>query len=116
MTIQDLAPLEELERLQAEFLGMVSHELRTPLISIKGSAATVLSASADPDPAEMLQFFRVIDEQPTRPLMCQARNLLINSMLWILAGAFPPSHPSSCSGLRRTVTTTSGRTKNVPCL
>ena len=28
VTMQDLAPLEELERLRAEFLGMVSHELR----------------------------------------------------------------------------------------
>ncbi len=63
VTLQDLAPLEELERMRAEFLGIVSHELRTPLISIKGSTATVLSASPVPDPAEMLQFFRVIDEQ-----------------------------------------------------
>ena len=30
VTMQDLAPLEELERMRAEFLGMVSHELRTP--------------------------------------------------------------------------------------
>ena len=63
VTLQDLAPLEELEHMRAEFLGIVSHELRTPLISIKGSTATVLSASTPPDPAEMLQFFRVIDEQ-----------------------------------------------------
>ena len=41
----------------------MSHELRTPLISIKGSTATVLGASPAADPAEMLQFFRVIDEQ-----------------------------------------------------
>ena len=63
VTMQDLAPLEELERLRAEFLGMVSHELRAPLTSIKGSAATVLGASSVLDPAEMLQFFRIIDEQ-----------------------------------------------------
>ena len=63
VTLQDLAPLEELERMRAEFLGIVSHELRTPLISIKGSTATVLGACPVPDPAEMLQFFRVIDEQ-----------------------------------------------------
>ena len=63
VTMQDLAPLEELERQRAGFLGLVSHELRTPLISIKGSTATVLGASTPPDPAEMLQFFRVIDEQ-----------------------------------------------------
>ena len=63
ITMQDLAPLEEIERLRAEFLGIVSHELRTPLTSIKGSAATVLGAALAPDPAEMLQFFRLIDEQ-----------------------------------------------------
>ena len=45
VTLQDLAPLRELERMRAEFLGMVSHELRAPLTSIKGSAATVLRAS-----------------------------------------------------------------------
>ena len=42
---------------------MVSHELRSPLTSIKGSTATVLGVSAGFDAAEMLQFFRLIDEQ-----------------------------------------------------
>ena len=63
VTMQDLAPLEELDRLRAEFLGMVSHELRTPLAAIKGSTATVLGASPALDPAELHQFFRVVDEQ-----------------------------------------------------
>ena len=63
VTLQDLAPLEELERLRAEFLGMVSHELRAPLTSIKGSTATVLRASRVLDPAEVRQFFRIIDTQ-----------------------------------------------------
>ena len=63
VTVQDLAPLEELERLRAEFLGMVSHELRAPLTSIKGSAATALNARPDLDPAEMREFFRIVDEQ-----------------------------------------------------
>ena len=40
-----------------------SHELRTPLTSIKGSAATLTEAASDLDPAEMLQFFRIIGEQ-----------------------------------------------------
>ena len=30
VTLQDLAPLKEMERLRAEFLGLVSHELRAP--------------------------------------------------------------------------------------
>ena len=63
VTLQDLAPLQELERLRAEFLGMVSHELRAPLTSIKGSAATLLEESADLDPAEMHEFHRIIHEQ-----------------------------------------------------
>ena len=68
VTLQDLAPLEELERMRSEFLGMVSHELRTPLSSIKGSAVAVLGAARPPDPAEMLQFFRVVNDQADRTL------------------------------------------------
>ena len=63
VTLQDMTPLEELERLRSEFLGMVSHELRTPLSTIKGSATTLTEAASDLDPAEMLQFFRIITEQ-----------------------------------------------------
>ena len=63
VTMQDLAPLEEQDRLRAEFLGMVSHELRTPLAAIKGSTATVLHDSPALVPGEVHQFFRIIDEQ-----------------------------------------------------
>jgi len=47
---------------------MVSHELRTPLNSIKGSAVAVLGARRARDPAEVLQFFRVINEQADQTL------------------------------------------------
>ena len=63
VTMQDMTPMEDLERRRAEFLGMVSHELRTPLAAIKGSADTLLEASAELDPAEMTQFFRIIRDQ-----------------------------------------------------
>ena len=63
VTLQDMAPLEELERSRAEFLSLVSHELRAPLAAIKGSAATVRDASPAPNRAEILQFFRIIEEQ-----------------------------------------------------
>ena len=66
VTLQDMEPLQELERMRAQFLGMVSHELRAPLTSIKGSAATVLRASRIFGPAEVAQFFRIIDEQADR--------------------------------------------------
>ena len=63
VTLQDLAAVEELERLRAEFLGMVSHELRAPLMTIKGSAATVLGSATELDPAVVRQIFRIMDEQ-----------------------------------------------------
>ena len=63
VTLQDLAPLEELERMRADFLGMVSHELRVPLTSIKGSTTTALGTSPAPDPVAIRQFLRIIDEQ-----------------------------------------------------
>ena len=66
VTMQDLAPLEDLERLRAEFLDMVSHELRAPLTSIKGSTATLLRPSRTLDRAELRQFHRIIDQQADR--------------------------------------------------
>ena len=66
VTMQDLAPLEELERSRADFLGMVSHELRAPLAAIKGSATTMLDATQQFAPAETLQFFRIIDGHADR--------------------------------------------------
>ena len=54
VTLQDMTPLEEMERLRAEFLGMVSHELRTPLTSIKGSAATLTETASDLDASKRL--------------------------------------------------------------
>ncbi|MXW52156.1 MAG: response regulator [Gammaproteobacteria bacterium] len=63
VTMQDLAPLEEIERQRGEFLGLVSHELRAPLTSIMGSAVTLLDGPEVLDPAEMREFFRIILEQ-----------------------------------------------------
>ena len=63
MAVQDLAPLDEIERQRTEFLGLVSHELREPLAAIKGSAATLLEDAAALDPAEMREFHRIIAEQ-----------------------------------------------------
>ena len=61
ITLQDLAPIRELERLRADFLGMVSHELRAPLAAILGSSATLLEDAAM-DPAESREFVRLIRE------------------------------------------------------
>ena len=64
ITLQDLTPLEEQERLRAEFLAMVSHELRTPLAAVKGAVTTLLEApGGELDPAETAQFFHIIRDQ-----------------------------------------------------
>ena len=63
VTLQDLTPLEEQERLRADFLAMVSHELRTPLAAVKGSVTTLLEAAGELDPAEATQFHHIIRDQ-----------------------------------------------------
>ena len=77
VTMQDLAPLDEIERMRTEFLGLVSHELRTPLAAIKGSAVTLLEELARLDPAEMCEFFRIIVEQAD-----QMRRLIADLLDW----------------------------------
>ncbi len=54
VTLQGTAPLENLERLQAEFLATASHEMRAPLTAIKVSAATVLGDDLHLDPTEIM--------------------------------------------------------------
>ena len=66
VTVQDMTPMEELEKLRAEFLGMVSHELRAPLTSIKGSTDAMLESYNSLDPAEAVQFLRIIKSQTER--------------------------------------------------
>ncbi len=63
VTMQDMADVEELERLRAEFLAMVSHELRAPLAAVKGSVATLMESAGELDPAVGRQFFRLIEER-----------------------------------------------------
>ena len=66
VTLQDLAPLDEIERQRSEFLSLVSHELRGPLTSIKGSAATLLEEGEALKAAERREFSRIIVEQTTQ--------------------------------------------------
>ena len=63
VTVQDMTPMEEMERQRAEFLAMVSRELRTPLTAIKGSATTMLGSRYPLSTAETRQFLRIIDDQ-----------------------------------------------------
>ena len=62
VTGQDITHLAELDRQRSDFLAVVSHELRAPLAAIKGSAATVLGDTLALDRAEMVQFFRIVNQ------------------------------------------------------
>ena len=66
VTMQDMTPLQEIERLRAEFLAMVSHELRTPLATVRGSVSALLDEFSGMHPAEVRQFHRIIFEQTDR--------------------------------------------------
>ena len=66
VTLQDMTPIEDMERLRTEFLGVVSHELLTPLAAIKGSAASALGSAFPLGAAEVRQFFRIVNEQADR--------------------------------------------------
>ena len=66
VTMQDMTPLKEVERLRAEFLATVSHELRTPLATVRGSVSALLDEFSDMHPAEMRQFHKIILEQTDR--------------------------------------------------
>ncbi len=62
-TLQDLAPLDEIDRMRSDFLALVGHELRQPLVAIKGSATTLFETEDGLDPVEAREFHRIIVEQ-----------------------------------------------------
>ncbi len=64
--IQDITPLEELEKLRSEFMGIVSHEVKTPLTAIKGSAAMGLAGRDSMNAVQARELFEIIDEQADR--------------------------------------------------
>ena len=62
-TIQDMTPVEELERQRSEFLGTMSQELRVPVSTVKGATAAALRNPASMNTQEMRHFLRIIDAQ-----------------------------------------------------
>ena len=88
VTMQDLADVEKLERLRADFLAMVTHELRVPLSSIRGSATTIMDAAPELDPAVVRQFVRIMGDQADQ------MNKLVSDLLDVArieTGALPVS-------------------------
>ena len=62
-TIQDMTPVEELERQRSEFLGTMSQELRVPVSTVKGATAAALRYPASMNIQEMRHFLQIIDTQ-----------------------------------------------------
>ncbi len=114
VTMQDMTPFEELERLRAEFMGMVSHELQTPLTSIKGSATTLLAEASALAPAEMRQFHRIISEQSDR-MRSLIRDLLDVAHIetGTLAVAPEPSETATLVEEARSMFTSTGRRNRI---
>ena len=114
VTMQDMTPLEELEQLRAEFMGMVSHELQTPLTSIRGSANTLLDEAASLDPAEMRQFHRIISDQADR-MRGLIRDLLDVARIetGTLSVAPEPSDTATLVDEARIMFMSSGRTNRI---
>jgi len=114
VTMQDMTPLEELERLRAEFMGMVSHELQTPLTSIRGSANTLLDEASSLDPAEMRQFHRIISDQADR-MRSLIRDLLDVARIetGTLSVAPEPSDTATLVDEARIMFMSSGRTNRI---
>ncbi len=114
VTMQDMTPLEELERLRAEFMGMVSHELQTPLTSIRGSANTLLDEAASLDPAEMRQFHRIISDQADH-MRSLIRDLLDVARIetGTLSVAPEPSDTATLVDEARIMFMSSGRTNRI---
>lgn len=63
VVLQDMSPLEELDRMRTDFLSLVSNELRTPLTTIKGSLAALEDLVGPAGFGESRQLMRIIDLQ-----------------------------------------------------
>ena len=73
-TLQDITPLQDMERLRSEFLAMVSHELRRPLATIKGVSAMALEGPSALDDPEALRMFHLVDEETGLPTLTTSRS------------------------------------------
>ncbi len=63
IAIQDMSPLNEMDRMRSDFLSLVGNELRTPLTTIKGSIAALVDSIAASGTDESRQLLRILDRQ-----------------------------------------------------
>ena len=79
IVIQDMSPLNETDRMRADFLSLVGHELRTPLTSIKGSLAALADSIANSGSDESHQLMRILDRQTE----AMRNHLIRSSSSWL---------------------------------
>lgn len=91
VTMQDLTPLEDAERLKVEFLGVVSEALRSPLTTIKGSIAALQISLNSQNTRESPQLLSIIDHQAD--IMRAQINSLVE-LTHIEAGTLPITRES----------------------
>ena len=63
VTVQDMTPMADLERVRSQFLGLVSEDLRMPLATIKGSVAALSEVASSWGQTESNQLVKIIDQQ-----------------------------------------------------
>lgn len=63
VVIQDMSPLNEIDRMRSDFLSLVGNELRTPLTTIKGSIAALADSIAAAGSDESRQLLTMLDRQ-----------------------------------------------------
>ena len=85
VAVQDMTPLQDVERMRGEFLGLVSQELRTPLSTIKGSIVA-LEGAISSQQTEAVHLVRIIEQQTD--LMRNQINSLIE-LTHIQTGTLP---------------------------
>ncbi len=65
VTLRDITPLKQADRMRDEFFSNVSHELRTPIATLRGVALTMLE-DAEMTLVDRIDFLRIIDREAQR--------------------------------------------------
>ena len=63
VVLQDVSPIEEMDRMRSDFLSLVSNELRAPLTTIKDSLSALAGIDSPAEFVETRQLLRAIDLQ-----------------------------------------------------
>lgn len=63
--LYDVTEVYGVEQMQLDFVANASHELKTPVTAISGFAKTLLAGAKD-DPARLVEFLKIIDQQSDR--------------------------------------------------